>query len=160
MLGKAKRRRQTKDVIKGKRRHNDFFSLFKCLRDPRAGLLDISQDVSVREHGAFGNPRCSACVLQKGNVGVVKGLLGKAVGFSALDGFTEIDVSRKIENGNNFFDATQNKIHCVTLEKAEHVARFGRDDVTHDGAFKRVFQGLSEVFDDDDGFGAAIGELM
>ena len=69
----------------------------------------------------------------------MKGLLGKAAGFAELDGFAEIDVSRKIENGNDFFDTTQYKIYRMTFEKAEHVACLRRHDVPYDGAFKRFF---------------------
>ena len=55
--------REGKDVIKRQSAHGHFFTFLKGNTDPAAGLFNVGQNISVREHGAFGYAGCAARVL-------------------------------------------------------------------------------------------------
>ena len=61
---------------------------------------------------------------------------------------------------DHLFDVAHDKIGGGALKPGKHVAYLGGHDVL-DGRFReRVLQRLGEVFNDDDGFGTAVGKLM
>ena len=66
----------------------------------------------------------------------------------------------KVEVRNHLLDVTHHDFGGRALEPGKHVADFGRHYVLDGGVCEGVLQGFGEVFDNDDCFGAAVGELM
>ena len=71
-------------------------------------------------------------------------------------GITEIDAVRKVEFRHHLLHVTNHEVRQEPLVPREHVAHLRGDDVLDLGFGKRRFQSFREVFNNDDGFGAAV----
>ena len=75
------------DVVERQRREGDFLAFLAGARKPVAHLLEVGEEVAVREDGALGNAGRAARVLQEGDVGVVDLMGGEAVAAADLKRF-------------------------------------------------------------------------
>ena len=66
-------------MIKGQGGDDHFFAFHQLGFHPFAALHHVGANVAVREHRAFGNACCAACVLQKSKV-----VAGKRNGLKGL----------------------------------------------------------------------------
>ncbi len=110
-LKEAAQSGQRKDVIERKRCHNDFGLLLEVAGNPNTRLLQVGQHIAVREHGAFGNAGCAACVLQKCDVIAVELDRIKFSGSALGECVAERDSVFEIELGHHLLYFLQHEVN-------------------------------------------------
>ena len=158
-LKEAAQSGQRKDVIERKRCHNDFGLLLEVAGNPNTRLLQVGQHIAVREHGAFGNAGCAACVLQKCDVIAVELDRIKFSGSALGECVAERDSVFEIELGHHLLYFLQHEVNEQTLRSRKQVADLSRDDVFNGRIFLNLFKRLGEVLDDDQDLSAGILQL-
>lgn len=137
-------------MVERQRREGDFLAFLAGARKPVAHLLEVGEEVAVREDGALGNAGRAARVLQEGDVGVVDLMGGEAVAAADLKRFVEADGVRERVFGHHLLYLAHDEVDERALEEREEVADGGRDDVLALRAGQGVLECLGEVLDDDD----------
>ena len=157
---KADRRAEREDVVEGKRRHDDFLAFFKFARNPASDLLDVRDEIAVREDRALRDARRAARVLEERDVGVADLVRRETVLGPLGERRAEVDGVRKVVGGHHLLDAAHDEVDERALHKGEEIAHGRRHDVAAFGAFERMLERASEVFDDDDRLCAGVAQRV
>ena len=114
----------------------------------------------MREHGAFGNARCAACILQEGNVFV--GQFYGVESFLVADGKRLAEVHRAGQRPlrHHLLHVFDNCVHKRALHEGEKVAHLRGDDVFNRCVRENAFERFGEVLNNDDRLSAGIFKLM
>ncbi len=151
------------DVIERQRREHRFDVAAQLTFGPRLRLQQVGDDVPVREHRAFGHAGGAAGVLQEGDV-VVRGAHGRQRPRVAdRERVEQRHRFRQVVLRHHLLHMAQHEIEQTSLQiqaVGEQIAETRHDDVLHFGAGQRVFDGLREVLEHDDGLRAAVLQLM
>ena len=114
----------------------------------------------MREHGALGDARGAAGVLQEGDVPGFDLDLGEAVPLPQAERVGKPDRARNIVIGHHLLHVAQHEVDDRPLGKSKQVAQAGGDHLLHLGAGKRVLDRAAEVVDHQDRNRARVDELV
>ena len=156
--------RESEDVVQ--RQRADAGDLLACFADvvehrvePGFALQRVGDDVAVQQHRALADAGGATGVLQHGNVFRAHGHGHKtavaALGHSALVAHG----GRQLERGHQLFDLPHHVVDQQALE-AQLIPHAAQHHMLHWRTGDALLQRMGEVFDDDDGFGAGVLELV
>ena len=143
-------------MVERERRHGDFPAFFEGLADPDAHLLNVGDQIAVCEDRALRDAGRAARVLEERDVGVPDLVRGEAARGALRERFAEADRVRDRIGRHHLLHVLHDEVDERALEEGEEVAHGGRHDVAAVGVGQGAFEGLREVFDDDDRFGAGV----
>ena len=127
---------------------------------PRLGLQHVGDHVAVQQHGALAHTRGAAGVLQQRDVVRLDvGLLeraARALGHRVI----EAHGTRQVVGGHHLLDVAHHIVDERALEQAQLVAHGAQHHVLDGRVRNAALQRGGEVFDDDDGLGTRVLELM
>jgi hypothetical protein len=153
-------RRQREDVVQRQRRDDDFLALFGERADPGRGLLEIGNDVAVKQRRTLRQSCCAAGVLQESDV-----LMRQ---FDALERFRLALRERGAERYRvrqrpvryDLLHAFQDEIDQQAARERQQVTDLGGDRHLDRRLVDDFLQCFDEVLDDDDRARARIPELV
>ena len=127
---------------------------------PGFRLQHIGQQVAVQQLGPFGHPRGTPGVLQHGQViGAHLGLL-QAQRRPTCQGLVETHRRGQLKGGHHLLDVTHHLVHQQAFEPAELVPHGAQHHMLHRRVGQALLQHRAKVFNDDNGLGARILELV
>ena len=160
---------QGKDVVQRQCRNAvDFAQIANAGQgrgEPAFGLQNGGHHIAVGQHCAFGQAGRPAGVLQKRHV-IQRLVCGFQAQVAALrNGFLERGdrpsaIQRQLEFGHHFGQVTHGKSHPAAIPGAQQVADRGQHHVLHGGVPDHFLQVRCKVFQNDDGVGTGILELV
>ena len=113
----------------------------------------------MRQNGALGNTRRSTGILKERDISGLDVGFGKRQAFALGDGRVEFDMIAQRPGRHQLFHAADDDVDKKALG-TEQVAHRCDDDVLERGLGCHLFDGVGEIFQDDDGLGAAVLQLM
>ena len=142
--------------------------LLQCGVEPGFGLQRGGNDVAVGEDGALGQAGGAAGVLQEGNAVVVDRGRLQAQGGAALQRLAKrthrAGTWRALQGqavGRHHLGQVAHRKRDPAAEPvAQQVAHGRHHHMPDGGAVDDLFQGVAEVFQDDDGLGPRVGQLV
>ena len=152
--------RQRKDVIQRQRSGPDVPGALEIGLRPGRNLQDVGDHVPVSEHGALGHAGGAAGVLQERDV-VPRDLhvLVRCAPSLRQRGAVA-DRAGNVPARDHFLDMPDHEVEQHPLEQRELVPDFGDDDSLYVRVPDDLFHGMREILQHQDGFGAAVLELV
>ncbi len=152
--------RQGEYVVERQGDDDDLGALFDERPHPRVALLQIGDEIAMREFGAFRRAGRAAGILQQSQI--VRPEIdrpqrrppAKAQGFGKRNRVFQVEARRR---ALHIFDDEINKLGAG---RAEQVADPHGDDMPHGRAIDDLSQCAGEILQDDNGFRLGIAQLM
>ena len=114
----------------------------------------------MQEHGTFGHARGTAGVLKYGNVVACDHWFDKCGALSETQCLIEFDGTRQVKVWHQVLHIANHKVHQSPFGHAEHVAHGTQHHVIDLSFCDALLQCDCKVFDDHNGFGARVFELV
>ncbi len=127
---------------------------------PGLGLQHVGNHIAVQQHGALGNPRGPAGVLQHGHIVGFDVRAFQRGARAACHGVVETHGTRQVEGRHHLLDIAHHIVDQGTLEQAQLVAHGAQHHMLDRRGRNALLQRVGKVFDDDDGLGAGVLELV
>ncbi len=122
--------------------------------------LRVVREIAVGQHGPLGHPGGAAGVLQEGQVVVAEDHRFGRLPASLGKGGGEVDGPGERPGRHQLLGMAHHPVDQHPLRKSEHFPHGRHDHVTDGRVADDLLQGMGEVFDDDDGRGARILQLV
>ena len=110
-------------MVERQRREGDFLAFLAGARKPVAHLLEVGEEVAVREDGALGNAGRAARVLQEAMSVLWIFMGGEAVAAADLKRFVEADGVRERVFGHHLLTLRTTKLTSVRLKNGKRSRR-------------------------------------
>ena len=124
-------------------------------------LQHVGDQITVGQHGTFGNASGAAGILQNGNIiAECTHRFHKWPTGAELEGFTEANSIRQIERWHHLLDVLGDKINQSTLGCGETIRQAGYDQIFKRCIFDDTFYQMPKHIQKDQSSGTRVVELM
>ena len=149
-------------MVQRQRNHHHLLTIDQVASDPGADLLQVGDQVGVRQHHAFGHAGGATGVLQEGDVVALDRDLGQRQMLAFAQRGVELGRARDVPCRHHLLDVLHDTVDDQLFEDRQHVADFGRDHVqlALRLALHHCLQRVREVLQHDDGHRARILQLV
>ena len=148
------------DVVQRQRRDHHFAALAQVGAHQCLALQHVGHQVAVGEHGALGHPGSAAGVLQHGDFAVARVGLAHRHALALGQGVGELDGLWQAVGRHHLLHVLDHGVDDQALERRQHVADFGDDDVLHAGLRQHFLGQVGHVGQAHQRLGAGVVELV